>query len=67
MSALEAHTVHRLRELAEQVSKLADDLEAGKLWPGQLHDGLRAAHATTSELERAVRDSRPRVSRSNRW
>lgn len=67
MSASDAFMVQKLRDMAAQVSKLADDLEAGKLWPGQLSDGLRTAYTSASELKRSVDDSRPRISRGSRW
>jgi len=38
-----------LRLVAAQAQKLADDLDAGRLWPGDLSDGL-------STINTALRD-----------
>ncbi len=67
MTPADALMAQELRALADKARALADGIEAGKLWPGELQDGLRAISEGTRKMDRAVADARPRPSRGGRW
>ena len=67
MTPGDAMMVQELRDLATKANGLANGLEAGKLWPGELQDGLRAIGDSARKMDRAVAESRPRPSRGGRW
>lgn len=67
MNTGDAMIAQQLRQLGDKAHALARELEQDALWPGQLVDGLRAIITDVRTLERAVEESRPRISRGRRW
>jgi hypothetical protein len=45
--------VAALRLIAAQAEKLANDVQAGKLWPGEYEDGLATISRALSDAQRS--------------
>lgn len=58
--------VEGLRDLAGDARSLADGVERGTLWPGQVEDKLRAIRKQLDQLERIVAPPRP-IGYRGRW
>lgn len=52
MSSNPTEAVPALRLIAAQATKLANDIEAGKLWPGQFQDAMAV-------IMQAAQDAKP--------